>query len=113
VISRTGRVGVVIGDDLEPFATAQLPCQFAPERADLGAVGLLVNAAWRNRGSHQDSTANAWELRDPGRLKDGLDTREVGGCHAREQVKQSKQGVRLATAEIGLKRHGRISPDRG
>src|SRR5687768_16293421 len=107
------RVCIVVGDDLEPFDAPQLPCEFAPESSYVDAVRPLVHAARRDCGPHQYGAPNARKFTEPGCLKNGLDAWEICGCHTREQVIQSEERVCLATTEIGLKGHGRISSDGG
>ena len=101
-----GASAIVLGDQVVGFTPAELPGEFAPERADLGAVVLDDRRAGLEVGADEGDPSDI-ERAEVGVAVRGDEflkfLREVLDRCAAEQVVQRQHRVGLAAAEVGLK----------
>ena len=104
-----GGVFVVGPDAFVGFLAAQLPGQFAPQRAHHGSVSFRVRVAGGYFVAYQHDALRFGQVREAGFSQQVVHAREFPGSRAGEQVVQRQHGVRFAAAEVGLELHHRIA----
>jgi len=108
-IPGTGRL-LIIGFHLcEGLLAAQLPRQFAPQRAHRRAVGLGHGIPRGYLVAHQYHPFRSGQGLYLRRFQRGVHPGEFRGGRSRKQVVQRQHGVGLAAAKIGLQLHHRVA----
>ena len=88
---------------------AQLPGEFAPEGAYLGAVGLGDGVAGGDAVAYEDDAVDPRHFGHIGGLHDVVDAVQLAGLGAGEEVIEGEHGVGLAAAEVGLQLDDRFA----
>ncbi len=107
--ARARALGVGIRDELVALGLAELPRHLAPQRPNLGAVGLLRDLADGQVRTHEHGAVRLRGAFDFRGAQDRLQAGELRGRRAAEQVVEGEHRVRLAAAEVGLKLDHRIA----
>ena len=97
-----GRGAVSVSHQRIALHPAELPGKLAPQRADLGAVVLLVYLAGSDLGAYQHRAVRGGQRLDARALHELTDAGQLRRRRPREQVVERQQRVRLATAEVSL-----------
>src|SRR5579864_155499 len=89
-------------DHLKAFFAAELPCQFAPEGSDHGAILFFVEISWGDSIADQYGSPNLWWLRNASNLRNRFHSGELTGRYVSKKVIERQHGVSLAAAKVGL-----------
>jgi hypothetical protein len=108
-IARARRLLIVRLNPRERLLAPKLPGQLAPQRPDNGAVRLDGRIARRDLVADQDHPPGARERRGISRLHHHVDSWQVTGRDAGEEMIERQHRVRLAAAEVRLELHDRVA----
>src|SRR5208337_5288573 len=93
---------IILANQLVTGLTPELPGDLAPESADHGPVGLVVQSSGGDLGPHENRSPHVAGDRNRALLEQLFDSRQGAGGRGREEMIEGQLRVGLAAAEIGL-----------